>query len=70
MAYVFGHPGAQTVFSRIVASVEGVKVAVARRKLYLATLRELNELTDEELADLDISRSMIRRLAVEAAYGN
>jgi uncharacterized protein YjiS (DUF1127 family) len=38
-----------------------------RRKVYLATLRELNALTSRELADLGIPRSMITRHALEAA---
>ncbi len=39
----------------------------ARRKLFRQTYRELNELSNRELADLGINRSMIRRLAFEAA---
>ena len=38
-----------------------------KRKLYRATYRELNELSNRELADLGINRSMIRSLAIEAA---
>ncbi|MEE3316193.1 MAG: DUF1127 domain-containing protein, partial [Pseudomonadota bacterium] len=32
-------------------------------------VRELRALSGRELADLGINRSMIRRLALEAAYG-
>ncbi|RJE82764.1 DUF1127 domain-containing protein [Paracoccus onubensis] len=42
----------------------------ARRAIYHQTLRELNALTARDLADLGISRSMITRLAHEAAYSD
>ncbi|TLP55532.1 DUF1127 domain-containing protein [Parasedimentitalea maritima] len=38
-----------------------------RRSIYRATVHELNSLTNRNLADLGISRSHIRRLALEAA---
>ncbi len=40
----------------------------ARRRAYLTTLRELNCLTERELADLGLHRSEIRRVAWQAAY--
>ena len=40
-----------------------------RRKVYTTTLRELNALTTRELADLGLTRSMLTRVALEAAYG-
>lgn len=39
----------------------------AKRKLYRTTYRELNGLSDRDLADLGINRSMIPSLALEAA---
>ena len=42
----------------------------ARRAVYKQTVRELNALTSRDLADLGISRSMITRLAHEAAWGS
>ena len=62
--------GSFGILDRIAVAVKSVKVMVQRRAVYLQTVRELNNLTDRELADLDISRSMIQRLAVDAAYGN
>lgn len=50
--------------------VEGFKEARARRRLFKETLRELNGLSTRELNDLGLSRSMITRVAYEAAYGN
>ncbi len=40
-----------------------------RRKVYRQTLRELGVLSNRDLADLGIHRSMITRVALEAAYG-
>lgn len=38
----------------------------ARRRLYRETLRELNGLSNRELADLGLHRSQIKRIAIEA----
>jgi uncharacterized protein YjiS (DUF1127 family) len=43
--------------------------AMAARKVYRTTLTELQQLDNRDLADLGISRSMIRAIAYEAAYG-
>lgn len=43
--------------------------AYARRKVYTNTVRELSGLSGRELSDLGLSRSGIRRAALEAAYG-
>lgn len=48
---------------------EGIRDALAKRKVYRATYHELSMLTDRDLADLGIPRGHIRRLAQEAAYG-
>ncbi|MDP2086540.1 MAG: DUF1127 domain-containing protein [Gemmobacter sp.] len=49
--------------------VARLREALHRRKLYTRTLRELNGLTTRELSDLGLTRSMITRVALEAAYG-
>lgn len=54
---------------RISGFFAGVKAAMARRAVYAQTLRELNALTDRELADLGIARASIPAVAHEAAYG-
>ena len=41
----------------------------AKRKTFRTTLSELESLTNRDLADLGISRSMIKGIAYEAAYG-
>ncbi|MBQ2259876.1 MAG: DUF1127 domain-containing protein [Loktanella sp.] len=42
---------------------------LAKRKVYMTTLRELQALSNRDLADLGLSRSDIRFIAMEAAYG-
>ncbi|RYH02673.1 DUF1127 domain-containing protein [Salipiger sp. IMCC34102] len=44
--------------------------AANRRRVYSATVRELSALSNRELDDLGISRSMVKSIAAEAAYGN
>lgn len=44
--------------------------AIARRRVYKRTYMELSQLSTRELDDLGIARSMITRLAYEAAYEN
>ena len=46
-----------------------LRETLQRRKVSRQTVRELNGLTTRELSDLGITRSMITRLALEAAYG-
>ena len=53
-------------FSGLLAQV---KASFARRAVYMQTVRELDALTDRELADLGISRLDVPTLAREAAYG-
>jgi uncharacterized protein YjiS (DUF1127 family) len=45
-----------------------MRQALAKRKVYRATLFELSTLSDHDLNDLGIPRSNIKRLAMEAAY--
>ena len=55
-------------------ALNGFRVAVAERfanyQVFRATVAELEVLSDRELSDMGISRSMIKRIAIEAAYGN
>lgn len=41
----------------------------ARNRVYRTTVTELSALTDRELADLGINRSMIGSIAADAAHG-
>lgn len=54
---------------RLMNSIQRMQESRARRAVYRQTLRELNALTNRDLDDLGINRSMITRLAHESAYG-
>lgn len=58
-----GHAG----LSRLIGNLRDY---MARRAIYRQTIRELNDLNARELADLGMSRSMIRNVAYEAAWGS
>lgn len=50
--------------------VERIRKQMADYRLYLATIDELQQLTERELSDLGISRADIRPLARESVYGD
>lgn len=54
---------------RLLSAIQRMQDNRARRAVYRQTLRELNALTTRDLDDLGINRSMISRLAHEAAWG-
>lgn len=56
--------------ARIVNAFLRMQEARARRAVYRQTVRELSALTSRELNDLGLSRSMITRIAQEAAWGS
>lgn len=55
--------------ARVADLLTGLRLAMARRRVYRQTLRELRAMTSRELAELGIHRSMITRMAAEVAYG-
>ncbi|WP_246054969.1 DUF1127 domain-containing protein [Paracoccus gahaiensis] len=55
---------------RLLTAIQRMQENRARRAVYRQTVRELNALTTRDLDDLGISRSMITRLAHEAAWGS
>ncbi len=70
MAYVNTTRAASTsVSDRFANLFAGFSAMVARRRIYDRTVRELASLTDRELSDLGIARSLIGSIAREAAYG-
>ncbi|QYK40694.1 MAG: DUF1127 domain-containing protein [Paracoccaceae bacterium] len=70
MAYVNDTRAATAgLADRLSAFVKTLREAARRRAIYRQTLRELNALSSRELADLGIHRTMITRIALEAAYG-
>ena len=66
MALVTDIRSDDTGFAHLVATLRDT---IARRKVYRQTLRELKSLSGRELEDLGMHRSMITRIATEAAYG-
>ena len=54
---------------RFAGVVKGLHLSLERRRVYNRTVRELRALTTRELADLGLTREMITRVALEAAYG-
>ena len=70
MAYVNTSRAASlSLADRFPGFIASLKAALARRAVYAQTVRELNTLTDRELADLGIARASIPAVAREAAYG-
>lgn len=65
------HSGPQSrasLFARVAGVFARVQQARARRAIYRQTLRELDALSNRDLADLGLSRGMIQSVAYEAAY--
>ncbi len=58
-----------TITERFQGFVKDLRVALDRRAVYNRTIRELRALSNRDLADLGLSREMITRVALEAAYG-
>ncbi|WP_416236548.1 DUF1127 domain-containing protein [Pseudorhodobacter sp.] len=58
------------LMGRVAGMFKSAGEAMRRRRVYNQTVSELRALSTRELADLGLSRSMITRIALEAAYGN
>ena len=70
MAYVNSTRAASGgIENRLSAFSRYIRAAMVRRRMYIQTARELNALTDRELADLGIHRADIPQIATEAACG-
>lgn len=70
MAYASGiHGGAAGLSERIGEVVVALRDRWQRGRVFRETLRELNALSDRDLADLGIHRSQIGAVAKEAAFG-
>ena len=57
------------LMDRLANVVKSTREALNRRRIYNQTVSELRALSTRELNDLGIARSMITRIALEAAYG-
>jgi uncharacterized protein YjiS (DUF1127 family) len=70
MAYVNTTRAAQSSASdRFSGLFAGLSAAIQRRRVYTQTIDELRSLSDRDLNDLGIHRSLIASVAREAAYG-
>lgn len=49
--------------------MHSLQLMAQRRRIYVQTLTELRALSDRDLADLGLHRSLIRAVAKDAAYG-
>ncbi|MFD0980821.1 DUF1127 domain-containing protein [Tropicimonas aquimaris] len=54
--------------SALTGVLGAARTRLAQYRLYRQTVRELSSLSDRNLADLGLSRSMIRGVARETAY--
>ena len=63
-------PVASGLFGRIGAAFQRMQENRARNVIFRQTVRELSDLTNRDLADLGINRSMINRIAHDAAWGD
>lgn len=70
MAYVSSHSASAGIAARFEAVVIAIKARMARRAIYVQTLRELESLSDRDLLDLGISPQSIHAVAAQAAYGH
>lgn len=70
MAHITANVGSVRPVAYVMGWVESVADTFARYRVYKRTHDELSRLSSRELDDLGISRSMITRLAYEAAYEN
>jgi len=70
MAFASDFHGHQAgIIDRTAAALKGLAHRVAQYRLYRKTVKELNTLSWRELDDLGLNRSMVKRAALEAAYG-
>ncbi|MCK0149081.1 DUF1127 domain-containing protein [Marivita sp. S6314] len=58
----------QSLSEQLSAYITDFRAALARRKVYRNTLNELRTLGPRELDDLGLNRSMLKRIAYQAAY--
>ena len=72
MAYVNSSVRADGLSLRdlIANPLAAIRLMAQRRRVYLQTVSELGALSDRDLADLGLHRSLIRAVAKDAAYGN
>lgn len=71
MTFVSDYNSAWTgIANRALAMVSRYKEGQENKRLFNKTVRELSSLSDVQLADLGLTRDIIRRTAYQAAFGN
>lgn len=60
--------GGTALLARLADLRTGLAYRAAQHRLYRSTKSQLEMLSDRELADINIHRSMIPEIAAEAAY--
>lgn len=69
MAYVSDRSAHQSAFgARIGAYVTDMAASLKKYRLYRTTLSELRSLSDREMNDLGLNRTMLTSVAYEAVY--
>lgn len=53
----------------VLRPLHSLQLMAQRRRVYRQTLAELSALSDRDLSDLGLHRSLIRAVAKDAAYG-
>ncbi len=69
MAQVIANPARSAALPSAEGLISRIRKAIADYRLYAATLDELRQLSDRDLADLGIARSDIVGIARESVYG-
>lgn len=68
MAHPVAHQTSSFAFGGVAHTlVARFKSAYAKQTAYRRTMKELSQLTDRELADIGVARSMIHDIAMEEA---
>ena len=68
MAYTTQTHAASPLFARISEMMANLSERRAKNRVYRTTLSELSNLSNRDLADLGMSRTMIKSVAYQAAY--
>ena len=69
MAFIYSHNKLKASISeKLEIAVKRIFLRIAKYRLYTRTVSELNSLPSRELADLGLSRSMIKNVAYRAVY--
>lgn len=66
---ILNFPAASAEAPAAISRIEALRVRFSKWVLYRRTVRELSELSNNELADLGMSRASIRSVAWHAVYG-